>query len=84
MLPRSETLLEFCLVRLRPRLLASSESLALNECVEDAHLEFLRITEVTASVSDSNTCFRDTDDGEDATLDELAAESMMIQACRSK
>ncbi len=45
----------------KPRLVASAESRVVNEGVDRAHLEFLRITDVTESISDSNMCFADTE-----------------------
>ena len=57
------------LVTRRPRLVASAESREVNEGVDRAHLEFLRITEVTARISDNNTCFKETDEDGDAGLD---------------
>ena len=43
--------------RRRPKSLASAESLAFKVCVEEAHLEFFRMAEVTASISEYKTCF---------------------------
>lgn len=49
-------------MRLRPRLLAKAESLKLPyELVDMAHLEFLRITDVTESTSESKMCFSETE-----------------------
>lgn len=49
-----------CLTRLSPRLLASAESRVLYERVDRAHLEFLRITDVTARISERTTCLTET------------------------
>lgn len=52
----------YCRVLRSPRLLARVESPALlNGCVDMAHLEFLRITEVTERISESKMCLRDTE-----------------------
>lgn len=52
----------YCRVLRSPRLLARVESPALlNGWVDMAHLEFLRITEVTERISESKICLRDTD-----------------------
>jgi hypothetical protein len=73
------TRLEACksnvgLDRRSPRFLASAESRALSEWVVDAHREFLRIAEVTASISEYRTCFCDT---VPATVAKLDVESML-------
>ena len=49
------------LVTRSPRLVASAESREVNEGVDRAHLEFLRITEVTERISDNSMCFADTE-----------------------
>lgn len=43
-----------------PKSLASAESLAFKVWVEEAHLEFFRMAEVTASISEYRTCFCET------------------------
>ena len=53
----------YCRVLLRPKLLASAESPLLKECVDIAHLEFLRITDVTERISESSICFKHTGRG---------------------
>jgi len=65
-----------CLVLLRPRLLASADSRVLNECVANAHREFLRITEVTDSISESRMCLIDTLPGGMKAMDPGLEESM--------
>lgn len=46
--------------RRRPKSLASAESLAFKVWIEEAHLEFFRMAEVTASISEYKTCFCET------------------------
>ena len=60
----------------RPRLLARAESRVVNEGVERAHLEFLRITDVTERISESRMCFAETETGAMAELPGLE-ESML-------
>lgn len=76
LLPRSDVYCsEYCLVRRSPRLVASAESPLLKECVDIAHLEFLRITDVTERISDSRICFKHTDAG---TVDTFADSEAML------
>jgi len=75
-LPRPEACeLNVGLDRRRPRFLASAESLAFSVWDDDAHREFLRIAEVTASISECNTCFCDT---ALAAVAKPVAESMLL------
>ncbi len=50
---------------LNPRLVASAESREVYEGVERAHLEFLRIIDVTERISDSRTCLGGTEKAAD-------------------
>lgn len=63
LLPLSDTKGEvYGLVLRSPRLVARAESPVLpNVLVDIAHLEFLRMTEVTESISDKRMCLRDTE-----------------------
>ena len=71
-------------MRLSPRLLANSESPLLNEWVDMAHREFLRMTEVTDKISESKMCFRQTEAEFDAIAVGLAVMSAAAspQICR--
>lgn len=82
-LPRSELYGSgYCRVRLRPRLLASAESLKLPyELVDMAHLEFLRITDVTESTSESKMCFNETEACA-GDIDPLASAMLKLRSSR--
>lgn len=45
--------------------------------MEEAHLEFFRMTEVTARISDSRTCLRDTVEVPDARVEEEASAAVI-------
>ena len=65
--------------RRRPKSLASAESLAFKVCAEETHLEFFRMAEVTASISEYKTCFCET--GPAAVACSVAEAMMDLREC---